>query len=269
MPLYWGTIEEHRELLTSSEAVLAELIKSPLLRGISKPTLLHTDLHMRNIFVSDTEPTNITALIDWQATSVEPAFMHANDTPDFARRPFEDTDSDSNSTADHSVPSQETRHAQAKAKKDILLCSDAFEVCMKGFAPVIGTARSTDELFLRPFRHCNTSWRDSAPAVRQELIELSRQWEGLSLVGECPYAPTEEELHRHERQYGDFEIAQSLKMGLVQSLYTDSDGWVSASDWDIVKPAHDALFRDWLETAKEDESLSEAKARDLWPFDQL
>ncbi|GAB7336565.1 hypothetical protein MBLNU13_g09834t1 [Cladosporium sp. NU13] len=271
MPSYWGSTEEHRELLITSEAILAKLIESPLLQDISKPTLLHADLHMRNIFVSDTEPANITALIDWQATTVEPAFMHANETPDLATRPFEDGDSEND--ADHSPPSREAKHAKAKTKQDILLCNDAFEVCMKGFAPVMGKARSADELLLRPFRHCNNSWRDSVTAVRQELIELSRRWDDLGLAGACPYAPTEEELQSHQRQYADFDIAQSLKVGLMRSLCTDSDGWVSISDWDIVKTAHDAMYRDWLETGREaaleDPNMSEAKARDLWPFDQV
>lgn len=271
LPSYWGKVEEHREVLSANEAILAELVKSPLLQGISKPTLLHADLHMRNIFVSDNEPTKITALIDWQATAVEPAFMYANRTPDLATQPFESEDPDD--YQDHSPPSQQIKDAREKKKQDILLCHDAFEVCMKGFAPIVGTVRNTDETLLRPFRHCNTSWRDSVPAVRHELIELSERWNSLGLTGASPYIPSEEELRKHQKQYADFDTAQSLKVGLVQKLCTDSDGWVSKNDWDVVKAAHDDMYREWLETAREaasdDGSISEAKAKELWPFDQV
>jgi hypothetical protein len=141
---------------------------------------------------------------------------------------------------------------------------------MHRYAPVIAKARNTDQLLTRPFLHRNTSWRDSALAVRQELIELSVRWrETTGLDGSCPNDPTVEDLERHEEQYPDFEMALNLKSGLMQSPRTDSDGWVASSDWDIVKPAHDEMFREWLRTAGESGEMDEKKARELWPSDQL
>lgn len=143
---------------------------------------------------------------------------------------------------------------------------------MKGFAPVIGKARSLDGLLFRPFLHCNTSWRDSITAVRHDLIELSRRWKDIGLAGACPYAP-EDELQTHERLYADFQTGQDLKLGLMQRLRTDSDGWIPSSDWDIIKSCHDEMFLEWLQVAKEaareDGSLTEARAREMWPFDQV
>ncbi|RMZ30115.1 hypothetical protein D0859_05782 [Hortaea werneckii] len=273
-PSYWGTIEEHRNLLNVNETVLHQLVKSSLLKDSSKPTLLHADLHKRNIFVSRTDPVEVTAIIDWQASAVEPAFMYGNETPDLATRSLrEEVLDDSSDDADHDWLSQKERDGRAKKEKDLQLCRDAFEVCMKGFAPIIGKARSLDGLLFRPFLHCNTSWRDSITAVWQDLIELSRRWNDIGLTGACSYAPTEIELQTHERLYADFQTAQDLKVGLMQRLRTDSDGWVPSSDWDIVKSCHDEWFREWLQTAKEaaqeDGSLTEAKARELWPFDQI
>jgi Ser/Thr protein kinase RdoA (MazF antagonist) len=46
--------------------------------------LLHADLHERNIFVSDDDPSIITGLIDCQSSSIEPDFMYADEMPDFA-----------------------------------------------------------------------------------------------------------------------------------------------------------------------------------------
>ncbi|KAI6812133.1 hypothetical protein KC352_g3960 [Hortaea werneckii] len=270
-PSYWGSIEEHRNLLNVNEKVLHRLDKSELLKDASKPTLLHADLHKRNIFVSSTEPSEVTAIIDWQATAVEPAFMYGNETPDLAVRYPGNNDLDDD-VGDDSL-SQAELNAKEKKERDLQLCKDVFEACMKGFAPVIGKARSLDGLLFRPFLHCNTSWRDSITSVRQDLIELSRRWNDLGLAGACPYTPTEDELQIHERMYTDFQTAQDLKLGLMQRLRTDSDGWVPSSDWDIIKSCHDEMFLEWLQVAKEaareDGSLTEAKAREFWPFDQV
>ncbi|KAI7085373.1 hypothetical protein KC356_g5914 [Hortaea werneckii] len=270
-PSYWGSIEEHRNLLNVNEKVLRRLVKSELLKDASKPTLLHADLHKRNIFVSSTEPSKVTAIIDWQATAVEPAFMYGNETPDLAMQLYSSSDLDDD--IDDDDLSQEERDARAKEERDLQLCKDAFEACMKGFAPVIGKARSLDGLLFRPFLRCNTSWRDSITAVRQDLIELSRRWNDIGLTGVCPYAPTEDELQTHERLYTKFQTAQDLRLGLMKRLRTNSDGWVPTSDWETIKSCHDEMFLEWLQiarhSAQEDGSLTEAKARELWPFDQV
>lgn len=54
---------------------------------------------------------------------------------------------------------------------------------MKWKVPALAAARAADSTLLRPLRYCGTSWRDSATAVRQELIELSQRWTELGLPG--------------------------------------------------------------------------------------
>lgn len=80
-------------------------------------------------------------------------------------------------------------------------------------------------------------------------------------------------MQTHERLYADFQTGQDLKLGLMQRLRTDSDGWIPSSDWDIIKSCHDEMFLEWLQVAKEaareDGSLTEARAREMWPFDQV
>ncbi|KAJ5600729.1 hypothetical protein N7450_001796 [Penicillium hetheringtonii] len=51
------------------------------------PTLFHPDLHKRNIFMSEDDSSTITGIIDWQSSSVEPAFWYADEVPDFATCP--------------------------------------------------------------------------------------------------------------------------------------------------------------------------------------
>jgi aminoglycoside phosphotransferase (APT) family kinase protein len=65
-PSYRGSVKEHHQLLKISENVTEVLKSSSLLQNLATPTLLHPDLHKRNIFVSDDDPTIITSIIDWQ-----------------------------------------------------------------------------------------------------------------------------------------------------------------------------------------------------------
>ena len=264
-----GSVEEHIRLLNTSREIIERLIDNPLIQNAASPTLLHADLHKRNIYVSEDDSTFITGLIDWQSTSVEPAFVYANETPDFAAHP----DSVLLAQDDRRTPAAERETGEEKKYKDALLCSQTFDVCMKGFVPKLRTARALDDTILRPFRYCHTSWRDSAAAVRQELIEVSKNWEKLELVGSCPYQPTEEELAEHKKQYEDFEDVQKLKLWLIRVLNTNSDGWIPADAWESSKVAHRDAFEKWMQTARGatgtgNEKMTEAKARKMWPFDE-
>ncbi|KAL5332625.1 hypothetical protein BJX70DRAFT_383697 [Aspergillus crustosus] len=56
----------------------------PRIRDSATLLLFHPDVHMRNIFISEDDPSVITSIIDWQATSIEPAFWYLDEVPDFA-----------------------------------------------------------------------------------------------------------------------------------------------------------------------------------------
>jgi hypothetical protein len=231
---------------------------------VARPTLLHADLHKRNIFVSDSEPSKITGIIDWQSTSIEPAFIYANETPDFA------------TLVDHMPEAARDGQDQAmqkKKQKDIQLCAETFEVWMKGYVPAISQARAVDDTILRPFRHCNTSWRDSVVAVRSDLIDLTRGWNALGLAGSCPYQPTQDEVAIHEKNREDFESVLSLKAWLMQTLSVTSDGWIPIDEFPLILSAYREAYDQWIEIARQavasgDVEMSVKKAEKLWPFDQ-
>lgn len=67
-----------------------ELIGVAVIQKVASPTLLHPDIHKRNIFVSEDEPSQVTAIIDWQSTSIEPTFVYGIGTPDFLEDPEAD-----------------------------------------------------------------------------------------------------------------------------------------------------------------------------------
>ncbi|USP78067.1 hypothetical protein yc1106_05341 [Curvularia clavata] len=147
-PRYQGSIDTHKKLLNYGRAMIKEMAKSPQIQNIASPMMFHPDLHKRNIFVSDEDPTVVSAIIDWQSTSIEPAFWYADSTPDFAQ-PILD-------------PSGEDR-IEPKSEA----CAKAYDYCVQFLAPKLFAARSTDEDYLRPFRYCYRTWEDGAVAFRE------------------------------------------------------------------------------------------------------
>jgi hypothetical protein len=206
-------------------------------------------------------------VIDWQSTGIEPVFSFASETPDMvADRTidmplFEDGPD---------TPSNHTQSSQDKQREnEIPICEQTFEVALKGWVPKLHDARALDETLLRPLRYCHTSWRDGAAALRQELIELSERWNELGLPDSCPYQPSPQELTKHVREWEDFETFQSLKLFLVRSINSKTDGWVPCEAWEAAKDANQSIFEEWMKTAaeSEDPDMNEDRARKLWPFD--
>ncbi|KAJ5326654.1 uncharacterized protein N7506_009756 [Penicillium brevicompactum] len=264
---YQGSIQDHVRLLKTSREVMQKLIEDKRIVDAAAPVLLHSDFHKRNIYVSAKELTVITGLIDWQSASIEPAFIYDNETPDFATPPTVPEEDP------HENERNKTQNSRQKERelKDASVCHQTFDVVMKLLIPKLRPARLLDPTLFRLFHYSHTSWRDSAAAVRQELIELSARWAELGLDGRCPYSPTEAELKQHARDYEDFEAVQALKLWLKDNLDTNSDGWIPNDAWDAAKAAHRAAYDEWIQTAKEAESNGEdmtvAKADKMWPFD--
>ncbi|RHZ51662.1 uncharacterized protein CDV56_102806 [Aspergillus thermomutatus] len=246
---------------------MQKLVKDKRIQDAATPALLHPDFHKRNIYVSAEGPTIITGVIDWESTSIEPAFIYANETPDFAALPEgSEGNTFENGQDEYKVPGHKEQEW-----KDVSICYRTYDVCMNGLAPKLRPARLLDPPLFRVFQYCHTTWRDSATAIRQELIELAARWTELGLQGSCPFSPTEEELKKHARDYEDFETVQKLKLWLRNSLHTNPDGRVPNDVWTAAKDAHRAACDEWIQTARESESRGEgltvAKADKLWPFD--
>ncbi|GAT26646.1 serine/threonine protein kinase [Aspergillus luchuensis] len=262
-----GAIQDHVQLLNISQEVMQRLIEDKRIQDAAAPALVHPDFHKRNIYVSAEDPTVITGIIDWQSTSIEPSFIYANETPDFATPPQDIEGDIFENREGESTPVQ-----TEKERKDASICYQTYDVCMKGLTPKLRPTRLLDPTLFRLFHYTHTTWRDSATAIRQELIELSDRWSELGLHGTCPFSLTDEERNKHAKDYEDFEAVQSLKLWLKRSLNTNSDGWVPNEAWDAARDAHRAAYDYWIQTAREYEDRGEdgmtvEKAERLWPFD--
>lgn len=232
------------------------MAEDPRVQNAAIPTMFHSDLHKRNIFVSEEDPTVVSAIIDWQSSSIEPAFWNAKDVPDFAQPVLVPIDGD-----------------QTDPKSEA--CARAFDDCIQLLAPRLSAARSMDGDIFRPFRYCYRTWKDGAAAFREELIQTSRCWKEVGFAEPCPLPlPSSDELTAHQKEYKLFEATQQLKQGLSSLLNTSSDGWVHPEDWEATELAHREVFealvqqlRD-VEQPNDDEPIkSEDDLREIWPFD--
>jgi hypothetical protein len=242
---------------------------------VAGPTLLHPDISKRNIFVSEDDPFCVTAIIDWQSTSVKPALAYTIETPDLIEDPVADVPTweellslgwDTTNTEMSEETEVENTVEMLRHEEDVLVCRKTFEVVLRAHTRKLHDARAMDPTLLRPFHYCDESWRDSATALRQDLIDLSQRWNDLGLSGSCEYQPTPAELSEHERHNEDLQTAQDLKIFLNHALDAECDGWVPADEWEASTEKHRILFCQWLESHRESGG-SEDRARKLWPFD--
>ncbi|GMG43378.1 unnamed protein product [Aspergillus oryzae var. brunneus] len=69
-----GAINNHIELLEKFITLLPYILPTG---EATRPTLMHHDLHLDNIFVDSADPTKISSIIDWQAVYTAPLFLQA------------------------------------------------------------------------------------------------------------------------------------------------------------------------------------------------
>lgn len=214
-PSYHGSVQAHIDILERCRTVLKETCRDPWIQAAAIPTLFHPDLHKRNIFVSETDPSKITGIIDWQSASIEPAFWYADEVPDFAIA----DDSDNN------------------------LCARTFDTCTRFLTPKLSSPMLMGDNLFRPFFYSYRTWKNGAVALRHELIETTRKWNELGFVGKSPYfLPLPNELAKHEREYKLFVAAQELKHDLSSLLNTATDGWFPIENWEATELAHKEMF---------------------------
>nr|POE75562.1 altered inheritance of mitochondria protein 9, mitochondrial [Quercus suber] len=250
-PRYHGSVSTHIQLLDRGRRVVKQIAQDPRIQEAACPVLFHPDLHKRNIFVSENDPAVVTSIIDWQSTSIEPAFWYADVTPDFALSHEGDAD-----------PASQ-------------LCAKAFEVCFQYHVSRLAVPRSMDEAFFRPFRYRHRTWSDGAVAFRDDLMETARRWDELGLPGVCALPSTSPEgLKKHLNEYRRFEAAQDLCCDLAQLLDAGTDGWVPCHEWKNTTALLRELYSGMVQAVLENEDpdpdepvRTEADLREIWPFD--
>ncbi|KAK2747769.1 hypothetical protein FQN57_001799 [Myotisia sp. PD_48] len=251
-----GSVESHSRLLKICHKMMQALNRDERIQKAASPTLIHADYNKRNIYVSPDDSTIITGIIDWQLTCIEPAFIYAQTTSDFAALPDID-------------PSREVNEPKSKDEerllKDIAICHRTYDVILTYKTTKLRLGRELNSSLFRLFHYCYNTWQNGIPTLRQDMIDLKAMWP--ENIGECPYSPTEQELSEHAKQYEDFETRQKLKMWLKLSMDTTSDGWFPNELWADAKKANRIAYDEWIQSAREFDDMTVEKADSLWPFD--
>jgi len=259
---YQGSITQHIKLLQCARKALHAISTDPQLQTPSTPTLF-PDIQKRNILVSESDPSIVTAILEWKQAAIEPAFWYANLVPDFAHR-----------AAGRPIPNEPLQKGEDEEEYERdELCAKTYRDVMRGI-PKLNMPRDMHENIFRLYWVCVGTWERGLPSLHHELIELRKDWERLGFSGVCPYPePSEEEIERHKKEYEDMKVTLGLKQLLCDTLCVQSDGWLVEENWDAVQEVHKDLYEKFLDVAKNveleegEERMEERDVRVMWPFD--
>ncbi|KAK4553092.1 hypothetical protein LTR86_009819 [Recurvomyces mirabilis] len=251
-------VEDHLRLLETSRKAL-EIVKN-VTTDASGPILFHPDLHARNLFVDPNDPTQIVGVIDSQSTAIEPAFVHAVETPDFAEEPLLDK------TLDADISHDQEMHDDARR------CSTTWAV-MVFLCPKLGKATALNHLLCCYLAGVSSGYSDDIASLRSLLADVSSEWEELKIPSPCPYQPSEEDVKLLSLEREHSQSTQRLRAYLSRLLRCEMDGLVENSRWDEVVPIYREQYagfvRACIASREEDETEEDAqkKADKLWPFE--
>ena len=166
-------MEEHLDLIRHSEAILEPLAKDQRVVRASGPVLQHRNLNQSNVFVNPDDRTEITSVMGWQFTAVEPMHVHSGKTPDLCARPLVPMDE---LVGRAKRVSKEAKTKMAMLDEEVNKPGKIWELVLAVWAPGIMEARSLDEALTKPFMYAGNSWGIGAALSRYAFAELARKW---------------------------------------------------------------------------------------------
>ncbi|OJJ69960.1 hypothetical protein ASPBRDRAFT_56718 [Aspergillus brasiliensis CBS 101740] len=261
---HFGIRSEHFHILKKAREIILHLGQFPPLQRFAKPTLWHKDLHMGNIYVSEQDPTAIVNIIDWQFTSIMPAFMQIQ-WPPFLAPPdgyesgavkpqlpsnFEDMDAD--------------ERAFAITERNQALLSKCYEAALiKSHIPSYLAMTQVDSAIRYLFTFAENTTKDGIVPLRDCLTQIAENWNEMGIVEQCPYHTTSKTVWKHKMELARYKDWQTLKGYTQELLQTDDEGWISPQlDFEKAQARHAELFQLYIE--KEAEESTEEDARRLW-----
>ncbi|KAG8623120.1 hypothetical protein KVT40_008096 [Elsinoe batatas] len=204
------------------------------------PTLLHPNLRLKQILVSESDPTEITGVIDWQSAAVEPAVIYA-----MTLRPTE------------SVMAN-----PPEVVADMLATCDAFDAHLQQEMPAIFEARTAFENIPQLFYWSRLTWRRGVAEVREDLLSLIR------LVGTRKpeihaYSPASDEVALHTKEMEDFNLSLAVRNRVIAGTMCSPDGHVRRPWWELSLAKYRELFGFWVQMACGQQGMSREKAEQL------
>lgn len=245
---------EHKLLLEKYEQAIDALI--PKDKDLQRPTLWHTDLNSRNIFISATGHPSLNSIIDWQTTQILPLYLQAQ-SPLF----IEDDIHISDETASHDP--------ELKKLKDSRTVRDAwvhkvYAAGTRAYNPLLFKALSFPHrsLLCDVIYYAGQIGNDSIHPFRESLIKLYNSWERISPYS-SPFSFTLEEQRQHQDKYNEWASDERGKRGLEEQIGIRHDGWVPMDEFENAKKINEDLKKAFIATAP---SGLEEEYDKKWPF---
>ncbi|KAL8886934.1 MAG: hypothetical protein Q9215_005423 [Flavoplaca cf. flavocitrina] len=261
-----GTPEDHTNLRDMALKLLPYFAGSPILQQSAKPVLWHTDLHMGNIFVSETDHSQIVSIIDWQHTSISPHFLQAR-WPVFLSPPDNYALGPKHPKLPEEYENFEPHDKEvALFEKEKADNSKAYEIATYlNNRATYKALWETDEPTREFFERIGDSWDDGIVPLQICVHKICETWSQLGFSNTCPLDISirdKEILSQHSAEYkqwyGIHDFAKKY-------LDTDDDGWVAPqADFDEKKLQNKALLDLLIERAPTKNEAMET--RRMWPF---
>ncbi|KAJ6019859.1 hypothetical protein N7522_000567 [Penicillium canescens] len=264
---YRGTVEQQIQLLEATVSLMKLLDSNQILSGVCQPTLWHTDLHMGNIFVAPDECSRIVSLIDFQSTSILPAFLQAQ-WPIFLRPPqthnYVKGIFQPQLPADFNKLDEDNRATVFREWSQVKLAK-AYEVSTYLEDRAAHNAMNVPRVFRELFTRCGEVSEVGIVPLRACLIEIFQNWSSLGFSDKCPYSFSQDEVDAHEYQFAEYRAWHDVQALAEECLDTDAEGWIAPQlDINEKRRQNEELLALYIEKSSGEKSAEEAKA--MWPF---
>ena len=227
----------HIQLLEQFLCILPYIL--PPGKDIGSPVLLHGDLHSKNIFVDDTNPTKVSGIIDWQGVWAAPLFIQARFPSLFDSdgpyawggiEPKLPDDYDSLSESEKQLASNKL--SEQRLKK-------FYELASRKFNPLLTKAldamRNEDDPTTFIFCVVGQTWLDGPIPLRELLVQIYEKWDWIAkrrgINISCPISFTEDQIRETKEQAEEWAAAFN-EFNNLRSQIVGKDGWVSHEEYE-------------------------------------
>ena len=241
-------------LLQKYEQAVQSLI--PEDKDLQRPTLWHTDLSSRNVFISATGHPSLNSIIDWQSTQILPLYLQAQ-LPLF----LEDDIQISEESASQDPELRKIR--DSRTDRDAWV-NKVYAIGTRAYNPLLFKALSFPHLSLLSdvITYAGQIGRDSIHPFRESLIRLYNSWKHTSPYP-SPFSFTREELEQHQQNYKEWASGERGRKGLEEKIGIHHDGWVPTDEYDEVKRRNEDMKKAFISTAPPGYGEEYDKG---WPF---
>jgi len=232
------------------------------------PAILHTDLHMGNIFVHSAENPTITAIIDWQGIELQPLYIAAR----YPR--IIDYDLGEEGPTNLNLPTlpEGYKDMNEEQKMDARSIRDAKMVKKYWLLHSLKSNQRLGRVFhklphrllrVSLYHNSSSTWGGDIALLRRDLIEVANLWQ-IFAEGHCPIYFSQEELELHESEMSAYKAMEESIELLKLTLGVSEDGWVSRDRYNAASQANEDWKRLYLDCVSKGEE-PELDGR-WWPF---